>query len=257
MDARPFINLFNGKLRVKFINATTGKLIGVKKMKVDQLPDSFNKPTFILFNGEEWRVMKAEPVNASEYTLDNKLTLHVESPSSILLPLGHNYPTICNEFPSVSSTEPIEHDFYLDLQEENWRQFEILPLSILPAVKEQIDQIISILSSSGNANSLHGYFDIHTRTNTRQKPLNISYESFCEQMNISQRGAIRIGQGRFVKNGFALKSDNYTYYGIQNDGIIEELNLESFESMDEEFFNLVLNYEVLLADWCGGNLIMA
>jgi hypothetical protein len=255
MDLRPLIN-FIGRTHVTFINATTGKLIGVQKMKADQLPVSFNKPILIEFNGLEWRVMKAVPVHAKEFTLENKLILHVENPKTISQPLGYNFPSICLEFPESSLTEPLYNDFYLDISKERWRQFEFFPPSLLPVVQEELEKIMDILYPSSNANTLHGYFDLHIRKNIRQEPLNIPFDSFCEKINAKDKGGIRNASNGYIRNGFAIRTENHTYYGTLKDSLIEELNLESFESVDEEFFVLASYYELVLADWCNAKLIM-
>jgi hypothetical protein len=255
MDARPFVNLLSGKMRVTFINATTGKLIGIQKMKPDQLPASFDRPTIIEFNGKEWRVMKAVPIHAKEFRVDNKLTLHVEESQILNQNIGNYYPTICKGLPA-SSKFTIFNDFQLEIPADKWRQYQFLPPSLLNAAQEEIEQIIQILFPESNRNNLHGYFDVHVRKNIKNEPLNFPLDSFCERMNIREKGGVLITQGEFLKDGFALRSDNYIYYGTVVENKIEELNLESFESADEEFFEVATIYELLLADWCNAKLIM-
>ena len=257
MNAAPFINLFNGKTRVTFIHAITGKLIGVHKMKPEQLPVAFNKPTSIDLQGTTWRVVQAEPVHAKEFTINNKLTLHVQEETSINPVLIHaGVPTICSDQP-VPVSEPLFTDFLLEITEYRWHQHEFFPLTLLPVVQEEMLQVESFLLPVDGINTLLGYQNIYRRKIARTEPLSISLNEFCECMSIRERGGIRLPADGFVQNGIALRSDNYIYYGVVKDGVLEELCLDTFESVDEEFCGIASAYDLVLADWCNGKIIMA
>lgn len=256
MDPQPFINMFNSKTRVTFIHALTGKVIGVHKMKPDQLPRSFTKPTSIYVEGAEWRVMRAEPIHAKDFKLDNKLTLHVQEPSSIDPAIvGSNYPTVSNNIPELT-VEPLFTDFILDLTKEQWRQLEFFHISFLPIIQEEMLKIEPILSPGEGVNTLIGYKNVHVRAIEMKQRLAVFLHEFCDRIHVQKKGSIRFTEEGYVKNGIALFSGNYTYYATINSETIEELYLESFDCVDEEFCEIVSSYELLLADWCNTKIIM-
>lgn len=255
MDARPFISLFNGKTRVTFIHAITGDLIGVCKMTTEQLPASFNKPTRIEFEGNAWRVMRADPVHAKEFTIDNKLSLYVQENHFVDCgKMGFDVATISKDIPSLTS-QSLFDNFLLNITGNEWRQLEFYPVSSFPLIQKEILEIESVLFPADNANTLDGYKTMHTRKKISPELVNIPFEEFCSLLNIVEKGAVRFGNG-FVENGFAFRSVDHTYYGIIRDNVIEELCLEKFECLDEEIYELSSKYDLLLADWCNGKIIM-
>ena len=70
-------SLFAKKVKVTFINNTNGELIGISKMKPEQLPESFDRPTTMHLQEEEWTVAKADPVSRKEFAICGNLTLHL------------------------------------------------------------------------------------------------------------------------------------------------------------------------------------
>ena len=256
MNVQALMGLFPQKTRVTLIHATSGKLIGIHKIKPEQLPTTFNKPINIKLQGETWRVMQAEPVNAKDFTLGNKLTLHVQEPLT-LDPniLGYNFATICEDIPPMD-TGPLFNDFVLDISKDGWLQLQFLAASLLPAVQEELLQIEKILFPGQGINTLSGYKNMHIRKKISSYPLNISNAEFCELSGIKQKGGVRYNSADFVQNGFVYRSDNYTYYGIIEGDRIAELCLLSFESADEELLQTMSFFNLILADWCNARVIM-
>src|SRR5688572_7604115 len=110
MNLSPLLNAFPKKTKVTLIHAITLKTIGVYKIKEDALPNAFNKPTIIELGGTKWRVMLANPINAKEYTIANKLTLHVQEVNSInSATIGFDYPSICDDHPEL-----VDHQLFRD-----------------------------------------------------------------------------------------------------------------------------------------------
>lgn len=256
MDARPFINMFNGKTKVTFIHAVTGKIIGISKMKSEELPISFIKPTRIEFEGTEWRVMRAEPAHAKEFTIDNKLALYVQENYAIdPNKIGFDIATVCQDTPIIV-TAPLFDSFSLDISKDDWRQLELFPVSAFHLIQKEMLEVESVLFPDDNTNTLAGYKTIHVRKQLLEQPLGIPADEFCNQVNILEKGSPRFDRKGFIENGFAFRSPGYTYYGIIKDNIIKELSLQAFESVDEELYQLASAYDIMLVDWCNGKIIM-
>jgi hypothetical protein len=256
MNLAPILNAFPKKIQVRFIHASSGQLLGVHKMKPDQLPPAFDKPTYIEFEDKQWRVMHADPLHTNELATATKLVLHVAEPGSIdPATIWADFPTICTDWPE-DSPEPLFPDFILDVKKESWRQLEILPVDLLTEVQEEMVTIETFLYPGEDISTLPCYKNVYPRKTIVPGISHIGKEEFCALLNIHKKGAIRHFSGDFVKNGFAFCSDNYTYYGILKGDRIEELYLQDFESIDEEIYELVTAYNLLLADWRNGKIIM-
>lgn len=252
-------NLFKkSTIHVQFINANTNETIGVSDMKAEQLPVSFNKPTTMHLENEDWQVIKAEPEDAFQFKETRQLKLWLSkveklNPNNIRFSI----PTVSNETPALC-TEKVFTDFILELHEDAWRQIEFLPLSILPTINEEMSAVEAILFPEDETKSTqYGFDKIHVREKIGEHHLNISLEEFCEVVNAINKGSIYMtiyGETGFVQNGFAIKSANYTYYGTLENNFIKELCLESFENMDDEMSLACSRYNLVFVSWCIGSI---
>lgn len=249
-------NFFKRNIKVVFIDEATGNTIGVSEMKREQLPDAFDKPTTMQIAEKELQVVKADPVHAEDFSASKKLTLHLRSidhidPENIRFSI----PTISNELPEmVNST--LFCDFTLQLHEDDWRQIEFLPLQLLPKIQEEMTAVEAILFPEAGTTPSLGYDSVHVRKIDRQQ-LSISFTDFCEQMNIQEKGALTVafaGNSGFVQDGFALRSNSYTYYGTVKEGVINELCLPHFDQADDEFYKVAARYGLALVEWCKGQI---
>jgi hypothetical protein len=66
-------SLFAKKVKVTFINNTNGELIGINKMKPEQLPESFDRPTTMHLQEEEWTVAVRSANNIYYGTLEDDI----------------------------------------------------------------------------------------------------------------------------------------------------------------------------------------
>ena len=198
---------------------------------------------------------RAEPSYRSAYSKIKKLTLYIQpleklDPSTILFSI----PTISNEI-ALTGPTAFFNDFTLELHEDNWRQIEYLPTSLLPVIQEEMAEVEKILFPENEEELTPGYKEIHVRKRIGVNHLAIPFEEFCELTGISKRGCIQFfGYDGFVENGFALRSANYTYYGTMQGNVIKELCLESFESAETEFYQVLAQYNLVLVSWCNGQI---
>lgn len=248
--------LFPKKIKVALIDAVTGKNLGKHKIPAELLPAAFNRPTMLEINNIKWRVLQADPVLADDFLFSKKLTLKVlHAEQANAQQLKYNLPTVCNEMPLVTGVPGLYNDFTLEIQEEDWRQIEFLSLERLKIIEEAVKNIEVILSSQSTP--LLGYDKQYIRDNALQSKVFISWEEFCSVLINPVKGNIFFRNNDFVQNGFAIRSESYTYYGILENGFIRTLCLSQFGGADDEFMNVLSKFELSLVDWCNASRMSA
>lgn len=250
------LTLFPKRINVTCIDGVTGQQIGKYKISLSQLPAAFDKPVTLVIAGNEWRVIQAKPVSADDFSIFKKLTLHVLGNEQLQqATLGHNVPTRHTSTPGFTTT-PLYHDYTLEIQADDWLQMEFLPVAALPQIQEEIALIDPILLADKGVNLLLGYETIHVRNQTAQLGVAIPFDAFCAAIQVQSLGNLRLAGGGFIENGFALRSDNYEYYGMVENGIITHLCLSTFDCIDDEFSQIATTWELLLVNWCMASITM-
>jgi hypothetical protein len=253
-----FSSLFNrNKINVKLIEAVSNEQFGQVKLNPDQLPASFKIATTFSYDGEDWQIEKAEPETAEEFLKTKELSLWLKKilkydPRNI----RYSIPTMENELAKFSNQPPYA-DFTHTIHEDNWRQFEFLPATALPVIQEEMTAVENILFPEDDPefDSTHGFTKIHVRTKINRQQLHIPLEEFLEQVAVHQKGKLKIqGHNDFVLNGFAFKTEQHIYYGTIENGKIQELCFDFFDSMDEEVSAVLTNYNLLVVSWCRGEI---
>ncbi|MBC8032702.1 MAG: hypothetical protein H7Y03_01045 [Chitinophagaceae bacterium] len=257
MNLLPLLNIFPKKVRVTFIDALTGSTINTKRILLAELPEAFNRPITMNIGDSPWRVTSARPARVEEYSISKKLLLQVQQPDTINPSiLRYELPTMAPSLPYFTE-DPLFSDFTLDLTPEQWRQTEFLPLEFLELIKEEMAPIEAILYPENETQNLLGFAQVHLRQKTDHAYLNIPFEKFCKKVQATGRGNILFPGKGYVHQGFAVTSESFCYYGILKEDRIQQLNLLHFECADEEFFNVLMKYDLVLADWCHGGIIGA
>lgn len=228
----------------------TGKIIETRKFKPGELPGDFEYPITINLQDKDWQVVKAEPGSANEFTLSKKLTLYLRQGEWINpRDIRFSIPTASTELPEMSDTS-LFRDFILELQEDDWRQIEFFRLARLPEIQMEMEAVENILFPEDGSSTFPGYDKIHVRALPREQ-LHLDIGDFCKLANVQEKGALTIsGNPGFIKNGFALRSLNYTYYGTIEKGNIHELCLRQFDQADDEFARIAATYHLALVSWC-------
>jgi hypothetical protein len=131
---------FNSKVKVTFIDDSTGKLIGITEMPPSDLPESFEIDTTLHLGKDDWSVVAAQPTNRTEYAKSKSLTLRLRrieliDPSKILFSL----PSICDMIPGLSDQALSGDEFVL--AEDDWRQFELVSNDLGSVVDAEIEKI--------------------------------------------------------------------------------------------------------------------
>lgn len=253
-----FRALFNrNKITVKLIEAVSNEQFAQVKLNADQLPGSFKIATTFSYEGEEWQIEKAEPETVEEFSKTKEISLWLKKilkydPRDI----SFSIPTIENELPAFSNDSLYSH-FTHTIHEDNWRQFEFLPATLLPVVQEEMSAIENILfpEDDPDFDSTNGFTEIHVRTKISRQQLHIPLEDFLKHVAVRQKGKLKIQRhDGFVLNGFAFKTEQFLYYGTVENGMIKELCLDFFDSMDEEISKVLTNHNLLLVSWCRGEI---
>ena len=249
------LTLFPKKIKVTCIDGVTGQEIGKYKLPLSQVPLVFNKPVTTTIEGHEWRVIKAHPVNPDDIAIFKKLTLHVLNNDQLQqAAFGHNVPTRHASSPLTTPT-PFYQQFTIDLSADDWLQMEFLPAQSLPLIQEELAIIDPILLAENSSNLLLGYKNMHIRNLTAQLDMDIPFDAFCATIQVNQKGNIRIAGGDFIENGFALRTDNYEYYGTVENNQITHLCLTAFDCIDDEFSQVATTWDLALVNWCQGSII--
>lgn len=248
------LTLFPKKINVTCIDGLTGQQIGKYKIPLSQVPVTFNKPVTTTIDGHEWRVIKADPVNPDDIAIFKKLTLHVLDKDQLQkTSLGYNVPTRHASSPLITST-PFYQQFTLDITADDWLQMEFLPVQSIPVIQEELALIDPILLTENGINPLLGYENLHIRNLTAQLGTNIPFDAFCAAIPVNQKGNIRLAVGDFIENGFAMRTDNYEYYGTIEDNRIAHLCLTAFDCIDDEFMQVATTWDLALVNWCQGSI---
>ena len=257
-----FKNLFRkNTIKVEFIDAISNEAFGSVKMKPEQLPASFDKPTTIHIENEDWQVERADPVYADEFIKKGELILWVNKILKIdPRNIRFSIPTLSNELPKTADNY-LFNGFTHTIHEDDWRQIEFLPVNVLPVVQEEMKMVEEILFPESDPDfdsTVNGFDRVHVRTKIERQLLNIPVEDFIKELSIQQKGNLAIrGYTGYVENGFALRSPGYIYYGTVENGMIKELCLDFFDSMDDEINNTLSKYDLLLINWCRGMISAA
>jgi hypothetical protein len=243
------LTMFPKKVKVTCIDGVTEQLIGKYKVLLHQLPEVFDKPVTLTIEGNEWRVIKAKPHHSDEFSIFKKLTLHVLNKEQLQqAPLGYNLPSRHAIIPSTTAT-PFYEQFTIDLMPDEWLQMEFLPAAGLPKIQEEVALIDPIILAENGSNPLLGYNTQHVRQQTADLAADIPFDAFCASIQATKKGNVRIAGNDYVENGFAVQSDNFEYYGTLVNNRITHLSLTAYDSVDDEFSQLVSTWDLVLVNW--------
>lgn len=243
------LTMFPKKVKVTCVDGVTEQPIGKYKVLLQQLPTVFDKPVTLTIDGNEWRVIKAKPHHSDEFSIFKKLTLHVLNKAQLQqASLGHDLPSRHAIVPSTTTT-PLYEQFTIDLMPDEWLQMEFLPAAELSKIQEEVALIDPIILAENGSNPLLGYHTQHVRQQTSDLEVDIPFDAFCASLQVNKKGNVRIAGNDFVENGFALQSDNYEYYGTLVNNRITHLSLTAYDSVDDEFSQLVSTWDLVLVNW--------
>jgi hypothetical protein len=247
---------FSSKVKVSFIDDTTGESLGVAEMPPADLPESFELDTTLHLGDDDWSVVDASPKTRAEYAKSKALTLRLHrieriDPRHIL----YSLPSICDAIPAVNDQLLSGTEFVL--AEDDWRQFELVSNELAREVDEEIAKIRLI---HDNATAEVGWREIHIRTKP-EAPLvcNLTLTDLARTLNISvqMNGVTYHGASSRIADGYALTTkDGLTVYGVAPNGNVQVIAFGQYpastpnhESIDR-LKSLAHDLNLDLVNWC-------
>jgi hypothetical protein len=252
-------------IRVTFVDTADGMLLGVVDLSSARLPRSFAAATTLHLGDDDWEVVRAEPGTAEEFERSRELRLElrhivpVPKATDAISPnkLFFSVPTIADALPASSVPRGTRDLFELD--EDDWRQIEMVHIDALDRVHEEFRAIERVLTDERVD---VGFRTCHARR-ALDAPMTGSSLSL-EQLRalFPQRtkhfdGIAFRGHDAAVDNGFAFRTGSgLVVYGVAPDSRVTVLGLLPDRSrrappLDAAALGTLRNtHALLLVDWC-------
>lgn len=164
-------------------------------------------------------------------------------------------PTISNEFPQL--TERInETEFDIFIHEDDYRQNEFLNQESLPKIEEEFNNIKDIWNNHSKKSDEYNLFKhCHVRKIIGSPYLTINFKELKSLLNCQSVGQVVIN-GNILLNGFSIKTENTTYFGLLNDDNVFELCITQWnENTTNEILEINKKYNLVFVNWCNCDLI--
>ena len=178
----------------------------------------------------------------TEQAIENVVTMN---PSDIWF----TTPTISNEFPQLMpKTKETEFDIFI--HEDDYRQSEFLNLGSLPKIEEEFNGIKEIWANHSKKNDEYTLFkNCHVRKTIGSPNLKVSFNELKALLHCDSVGQVIIN-GNVLTNGFAIKTDNTTYFGTLNDDTVIELCIAQWnDNTTNEILNIDKAFDLLFVNW--------
>lgn len=164
-------------------------------------------------------------------------------------------PTISNEFPQL--TEKIkETEFDIFIHEDDYRQNEFLNQNSLTKIEEEFIAIKDIWANHSKKSDEYTLFkNCHVRQTIGSPNLKISFDELKSLLDCKEIGQVIINANVLV-NGFAIKTDNTTYFGLLNDDNVFELCIAQWnENTTTEIIEINKSFNSVFVNWYHCDLI--
>ena len=245
------------KIRVQFIDNSTGMTIGFSEMTPDQLPETFSVPTTMHIQEKEWSVDEAIPTNSTDFINTKKLVLKLKKIEKInLQDVLFTLPTISNEIP-MTVDKCSYNDFEVQIHEDDWRQNEFLKTSSFPLIDMEVSKIKDVWENESKKldDKLTAFKKCHVRSTIGEPVLSIDFGEVRKILNTNQIGCLKIND-RFVQNSFALQTQNTTYYGVLVDGQVDHLGISKWnENTVSEITAITRYFNLVFINWYNCEII--
>ena len=158
-------------------------------------------------------------------------------------------PTISNEFPqTVGSTKQTEFDIHI--HEDDYRQNEFLNSTSLTLVEEEFISIKYIWENFSKKSDDYTLFkNCHVRKIIGEPNLRINFAEVKSLLNCNTVGQVIIN-GEILKNGFAFKTENTTYFGVLENDIVTQLCIYQWnENTTNEILKINKDFNLVFVNW--------
>ncbi len=247
---------FSNKIKVTLVDAADGKIIGITKLRPNELPDSFEAGTILHLGDQDWAVIDADSRMRADYVRARALTLQLQrlayaDPRDVLFSL----PSICARIPDLVENSTARASVVI--HEDDWRQFEFVATKHYAAIERQFNAIRRIHEEHRRE---HGWREIHSRT----EPDFPTAGAFTLD-NLGRRAGcgpivsdVSIGEAKnIVADGFSIKTeDGLSLYGQAPEGKVAVLSVldkqpgTTPEAAINMLVGLAKEFDLQLVHWC-------
>ncbi|AKJ05006.1 hypothetical protein ATI61_10277 [Archangium gephyra] len=249
-------------IRVRFIDAKTGELVGETDVPAEQLPESFEAATSLDIGENSFEVVSAEPMTAQEFRQTGTVSIalrEVEYATVDPNELRYSLPSISDELPPIAEGSTKLGRNVLELREDDWRQVEFVALALQPSITTAFAAIERIYTEHREE---YGFTELHVR-NEVPAPLEGTSLTLAELRGAVGEAVTWLdgvsfeGVAGLVEGGFAVKlPSGPALYGLQNEGRVSVLGLHhtkasaAVEGDARLLAALASKHQVCLVDWC-------
>lgn len=257
-------------IHVWFIDEKTGQPFAQVQSPPERLPQSFEASTTLQLGDASYQVVSATPSTAKEFIESGTLRLvlrkqQVEqvNPRNIL----YSLPTISEEVPFIAEGSTKQGRNTLELHEDDWRQCELVAVTLQGAVEEELRAIERIHTQHREAS---GFNALHVRKGV-PRPLEGTW-STLQELRDALGGATQwlegvsfMGVAGVVEGSFAAKLASGPFvYGLEREGRLSVLGLRreqrpgpAREDDARRLAALATQKGLCLVDWCRVELLPA
>jgi len=247
------------RITVMFMDET-GKVFAHGDFPPESLPESFKARTTMEIHGQNWDVLKAEPLTREQAQQSGQLSLTLRKVEKIAVGnIFYSTPSISDDLPSMQRASTKEGKRPFSIPEDDWRGIELISDEFVEVAKSELQQIERIHQECRVGNT--GWREIHVRKNL---PLPLSgrrinrglLESAFKLPLHPFDGLTFHGTNGMVENGFAFKDgQGLIVYGLMAGDEIKVLCIDpsqarSIESAGAERLATFLNTNhLVLVRW--------
>jgi len=250
-------------IEVFFVDARTGEAFAQSSMPPGNLPETFAHDTTFNLAGQDWRVIKAEPMTAKEFIRTGKLVITLEQ--VMLMPaknILYTLPTICDEVPSIAKDTSKQGRNVFELHEDDWRQIEFVSHSYREVIGLQFSEINRIFNEQSIDNGeFLSFRELYIRKEI-SKP--IQYHLTLKELSAAlpesvfrYDGVAYIQVDGLIGGGFAFDVESLIVYGQHIDGLVNILGVQfdnrkmsRYDAVIASFMKIMSTYNLYLIDWC-------
>jgi hypothetical protein len=227
-----------------------GQTIGISEMKADQLPETFSLATTMHIQDNDWTVEEAIPENSIDFIKTKSLVLKMRKIEKMNInDIWYSLSTISNEFPqTVPMTQQTEFDIHI--HEDDYRQKEFLNINALSLIEEEFIGIKNIWENHSKKSEEYTLFkNCHVRNVIGTPNLTINFNELKTLLKSNSVGQVFIN-GETLINGFAIKTDNATYFGTLANDTVTELCISQWnENTTTEIKGIDKAFNLLFVNW--------
>ena len=227
--------------------------MGTSKMPISQLPETFELDTTMNIHDEEWSVQDANPIHSKDFRKTKRLTLRLSkveymNPKDLL----YSLPTISDELPGTTDSNSFSGESF-SILEDDWRQFEFLKKSSSTLIEIECSKIEELKKEHSRKvdDSFTAFTNCHVRDSIGHPELEVELSDLQEVLSVAEVGGLQFhGSSLFVNKGFSLTTPKSVFFGLVEDGIVQELCIGDLTDGTRKEVELILqNFDLLFVNW--------